>query len=171
MKELVTGLFNYTLLGRDRIITAIDCNILVNAVLSDLDHSIKVSNGKVTVQELPTVNGFETELRLLFQNLIANAIKFHRDDESPEIKISAANSENEWIFSIQDNGVGIEPKYKDKVFIIFQRLHKRNEFSGTGIGLAHCKKVVELHGGKIWVESTPGEGSNFMFTIPKNNHK
>jgi PAS domain S-box-containing protein len=166
MKELVTGLFNYTLLGRDRIITAIDCNVLVNAVLNDLNHSIMGSNAVITVQELPTVNGHETELRLLFQNLIANALKFHKNNESPEINISAVNREKEWLFSIQDNGIGIEPKHKDKIFIIFQRLHKRNEFSGTGIGLAHCKKVVELHGGKIWVESEPGAGSTFKFTIP-----
>jgi light-regulated signal transduction histidine kinase (bacteriophytochrome) len=155
-------------LGRDRIITAIDCNLLVDAVLNDLDHSIKRSNATVTVQKLPTVNGFETELRLLFQNLIANSIKFHKNDENPEIKISAVNRETEWHFSIQDNGIGIEPKHKEKIFIIFQRLHKRNEFGGTGIGLAHCKKVVELHGGKIWVESTPGSGSTFNFTIPKS---
>lgn len=166
MKELVTGLFNYTPLGRDRILTAIDCNVLVNAVLNDLNHSIMGSNAIITVQELPTVNGHETELRLLFQNLIANALKFHKNDESPEISISAVNREKEWLFSIRDNGIGIESKHKDKIFIIFQRLHKRNEFSGTGIGLAHCKKVVELHGGKIWVESEPGAGSTFKFTIP-----
>jgi light-regulated signal transduction histidine kinase (bacteriophytochrome) len=139
--------------------------MIVEAILSDLDDSIKASRTKLTVQKLPTVLGYETELRLLFQNLIGNAIKYQKKDALPEIHISAESQEKDWLFSIRDNGIGIEQKYFEKVFIIFQRLHNRNEYVGTGIGLAHCKKVVEMHGGRIWVESTPGLGSTFMFTI------
>ena len=170
MKDLVMDLREYSLLGKESIKSIIDCNRIVETVLSDLDETIKASNAKITVQNLPTLNGFDIELRLLFQNLIANAIKFQKEGKKPEINISAKNDGLEWIFKIEDNGIGIDPKYYDKVFIIFQRLHKRTEYQGTGIGLAHCKKIVELHGGKIWLESTPDIGSNFLFTIPKNNH-
>jgi light-regulated signal transduction histidine kinase (bacteriophytochrome) len=149
----------------------VDCSKLVNDVLSDLEDSIRVSHAKITVQELPIVNGYETELRLLFQNLITNAIKFQHTDNLPEINISAGISGNEWIFKIKDNGIGIEDKNKDKIFIIFKRMHNRNDYKGTGIGLAHCKKIVELHGGRIMVESKPGSGSTFIFTIPKGDHE
>ena len=114
----------------------------------------------MTVEILPTINGYETELRLLFQNLIENAIKYQKPDIVPEIIISAESQEKEWLFSITDNGIGIDNKQNEKIFIIFKRLHNRCEYEGTGIGLAHCKKIVELHGGKIWVEST-----NFMTYI------
>jgi PAS domain S-box-containing protein len=165
MKALVKDLLEYSLLGKESLRTKVDCNMIVEAILSDLDDSIKASRTKLTVQKLPTVLGYETELRLLFQNLIGNAIKYQKKDALPEIHISAESQEKDWLFSIRDNGIGIEQKYFEKVFIIFQRLHNRNEYVGTGIGLAHCKKVVEMHGGRIWVESTPGLGSTFMFTI------
>ncbi|MEI7723729.1 MAG: ATP-binding protein [Bacteroidota bacterium] len=166
MSKMVRDLFEYSILGKESVRSLIDCNKVVNAVLLDLDDSIKASQAKITLEKLPTIVGFETELRLLFQNLIANAIKFHNKDVIPEIIISAGSSEKKWIFSIKDNGIGIDEKHNNKIFIIFQRLHNRDKFEGTGIGLAHCKKIVEMHGGKIWVESTPGSGSNFLFTIP-----
>jgi light-regulated signal transduction histidine kinase (bacteriophytochrome) len=106
-------------------------------------------------------------LRLLFQNLIANAIKFKKPEIQPEITISAEIHDKEFIFTIADKGIGIENKDYEKIFVIFKRLHNRNKYEGIGIGLAYCKKIVELHGGKIWVESTPGIGTNFNFTIPK----
>ncbi len=167
MSTLVRDLLEYSLLGKESVKTLVDCNRIVDAVLSDLDDSIKADNTKITVQELPVFTGYETEMRQLFQNLIGNAIKYQKPGNCPEIHISAENHDKEWIFSIRDNGIGIEQKYFEKIFIIFQRLHNRNEYDGTGIGLANCRKVVGLHGGKIWVESTPGEGSNFMFTIPR----
>jgi PAS domain S-box-containing protein len=167
MKVMVKNLLEYSLLGKTGVTKFIDCNKIVEEVLSDLNDSIKGFNARITVQELPTFKGFKTEMRLLFQNLIVNAMKFHRKDCVPEISISAESQDKEWLFSIRDNGIGIDKKHYDKIFIIFQRLHNRNEFEGTGIGLAHCKKVVEMHGGKIWVDSTPGKGSNFMFTIRK----
>jgi PAS domain S-box-containing protein len=167
MSALVKDLLEYSLLGKEGVRTLVDCNKIVETVLSDLNDSVQESGAKLTVQELPTLNGYETELRLLFQNLIGNAIKYQKKELVAEIQISAESRENEWMFKISDNGIGIDEKYKDKIFIIFQRLHNRGDYEGTGIGLAHCKKIVELHGGRIWVESTPGVGSNFIFTVPK----
>jgi PAS domain S-box-containing protein len=167
MKVLVKDLLDYSLLGKESVKTIVDCNKIVKVVLGDLEDSTKGRCANLTVQELPTFNGYETELRLLFQNLVGNAIKYQKPDTVPEINISAESHEKDWLFSIRDNGIGIDKKYNDKIFIIFQRLHNRSDFEGTGIGLAHCKKIVEMHGGKIWVESTPGQGSVFMFTIPK----
>ena len=166
MSVLVRDLLDYSLLGKERIQSVINCNKIVDAVLFDLDDSIKKSKARITVQELPTINGCETELRLLFQNLLENSIKYKKKEVVSEIYISAEKFEKEWHFSIKDNGIGIDKKHREKIFIIFQRLHNRSEYDGTGIGLAHCKKIVEMHGGKIWVESSPGAGSTFTFSIP-----
>ena len=167
MRSLVTGLLDYSLLGQKSIMTMVDCNKIIREILSDMSDSINLNGAKITVYELPVLNCYETEMRLLFQNLIQNAIKFRKPKVLPEIKISAEDSKNEWVFALEDNGIGIEKKDKDKIFNIFQRTHNRSEFEGSGIGLAHCKKIVELHGGKIWVEPAPGAGSIFIFTIPK----
>jgi light-regulated signal transduction histidine kinase (bacteriophytochrome) len=115
---------------------------------------------------LPVISGYATELKQLFQNLITNAIKFRKKETLPEIYISVHKNENYWQFAFKDNGIGIEEKYNEKIFAIFQRLHTRTEYEGSGIGLSHCKKIVELHKGRIWVNSTPGEGSTFYFTLP-----
>ena len=115
---------------------------------------------------LPVINGYATELKQLFQNLITNAIKFRKKETPPAINISVQKNEGYWEFAFKDNGIGIEEKYNEKIFLIFQRLHTRTEYEGSGIGLSHCKKIVELHKGKIWVESKPGEGSTFYFTLP-----
>jgi light-regulated signal transduction histidine kinase (bacteriophytochrome) len=169
MSALVKDLLEYSLLGKERVQSVVDCNMIVDAVLFDLADSIKKSNARITVHELPTINGCETELRMLFQNLIENSIKYQKKDVVPEIHISAESHENEWLFTIKDNGIGIDSKHNKKIFIIFKRLHNRSEYGGTGIGLAHCKKIVEMHGGKIWVESAPGAGSSFIFTIAAVN--
>jgi light-regulated signal transduction histidine kinase (bacteriophytochrome) len=106
-----------------------------------------------------------TQLVQVFQNLIINGIKFH-SEKSPEVHISAENKAKEWVFSVRDNGIGIDPQYSEKIFEVFKRLHKKEEYPGTGIGLAVCKKIVERHGGRIWVESELGKGSTFYFTLP-----
>ena len=114
---------------------------------------------------LPEVMGDNTQLAQIFQNLIINGIKFHCE-EAPKIYISAEKKEKEWVFSVQDNGIGINPQYSEKIFEVFKRLHGKEEYPGTGIGLAVCKKIVERHGGHIWVESELGKGSTFYFTLP-----
>jgi len=166
MTMLVKDLLEYSLIGKKSMLVPINCNKVIAEVLYDMTDSIKKSNAKITVQELPEIKGYITEIRLLFQNLINNAIKFGRKDIFPDINISAETRKNEWVFAVEDNGIGIEENNLKKIFEIFRRLHNRNEYEGTGIGLAHCKKIVELHLGNIWVESIPGAGSKFVFTIP-----
>jgi PAS domain S-box-containing protein len=167
MKTLVKGILDYSRLGKDSILTMVDCNKIVGDVLADMPDSIKGCNANIKIQQLPVISGYETELRLLFQNLIHNAIKFQFPGVQPEITISAESLDMDWKFAITDNGIGIKEQDREKIFVIFKRMVKRSEYEGTGIGLAHCKKIVELHGGKIWVEAAPGTGSTFMFTIPK----
>ncbi|HEY3488352.1 MAG TPA: ATP-binding protein [Gammaproteobacteria bacterium] len=166
MKQLVKDLLDYSRLGKERHLERVDCNRIVAEVLVDLAAAIEESKAEITVQSLPVLQGYATELRQLFQNLIGNAIKFRKKDTAPEITVSAQPQQGGgWRFAVQDKGIGIESQYKNKIFIIFQRLHKRDEYGGTGIGLAQCKKIVELHGGEIWVESSLGNGSIFYFTI------
>ena len=167
MRELVKGLLDYSLLGKKSVLMKADCNAIVGEVLADLEGIIGGTEANIVVNQLPTLNCYTTEIRLLFQNLIINALKFQHKTNLPQIKISAENLVKEWLFKIEDNGIGIDDRYKDKIFVIFKRLHNRSEYQGAGIGLAHCKKIVELHGGKIWVDSTPDVGSVFNFTIPK----
>ncbi|HOZ78447.1 MAG TPA: ATP-binding protein [Ferruginibacter sp.] len=166
MHQLVKDMLDYSRIGSDKKLLFLDCNKEVSYVLNDMDASITASNAKIYVSPLPSVNAY-FELKLLFQNLISNAIKFHRKDIPPVIAISASDYDTEWLFAVKDNGIGIEQKFHHRIFSIFQKLHPDHEYSGTGIGLAHCKKIVEMHRGKIWLMSKPGEGSTFYFTIPK----
>ena len=133
--------------------------------LNNLRRRIEQTGATITYDELPTVMADSIQLMQLFQNLIGNAIKF-RSDKPPEIHIGVSRLEEEWLFSVKDNGIGIEPRFKERIFVIFQRLHTRDEYPGTGMGLAICKKIAECHRGNIWVESQLGEGSTFNFTIP-----
>jgi len=128
--------------------------------------AIEEAGARVTVGNLPSVFGEAMLLERLFQNLVANALKFRRDDAEPEIEITAEHEEGAWRICVADNGIGIDPEYAERIFLLFQRLHERSKYPGTGIGLALCKKVVEHHGGRIWVESEPGRGSRFKFTLP-----
>jgi light-regulated signal transduction histidine kinase (bacteriophytochrome) len=118
----------------------------------------------VTYDTLPTVHGDAIQLGLVFQNLIGNALKFC--GRTPCIHIGARREGRQWIFSVRDNGIGLDPQHAERIFQVFQRLHTRSEYPGTGIGLAICKKIIERHGGRIWVESQPGAGATFMFTLP-----
>lgn len=166
MQLLVKGLLDYSRIGREKKLAEIDCNQIIKDVLSDMMITIKESNAEITVSDLPHLKGYETEIRQLFQNLVSNALKFRKKDVAPKIKIFAQKKEDDWLFSVQDNGIGIEENNKQKLFVIFKRFNNREEYEGTGIGLAHCKKIVELHGGTIWADSKFGEGSSFYFTIP-----
>ncbi|PHR44768.1 MAG: hypothetical protein COA32_14215 [Fluviicola sp.] len=166
MRKMVDDLLDYSSVGQGKEMIEVDCNKVVDDVIKDLEAVIEESNTTIEVAELPKIKGFESELRMLFQNLINNSIKFSKSGVAPVIKISAKESDS-WIFAIQDNGIGIEEEHIDKVFNVFQRLHTRSEVEGSGIGLAHCKKIIELHKGDIWIDSKPGEGSTFYFKIPK----
>lgn len=166
MELLVRGLMDYSRIGKQRTLTTVNCNAIVGDVLSDLSSYISTSKAQVIVDQLPTITGYELELRLLFQNLIVNAIKFVKKDDVPKVHISAVEQGDYWLFSVEDNGIGIEEKHQDKIFVIFKRLHNRADYEGTGIGLSHCKKIVQLHNGKIWVVSHLGQGSTFKFLLP-----
>jgi two-component system, sensor histidine kinase len=165
MKILIKDLLDYSRIGRQKETMLVDCSMVLKEVLADMDRSIRESETMIVREDLPIIKAYPTELKLLFQNLITNSIKFRKPGTPPLIDISAVKKNDLWEFSIRDNGIGIEEKYRERIFVIFQRLHTRTEYEGSGIGLAHCKKIAELHDGKIWVDSVPGEGSIFHFTI------
>lgn len=165
MKVLINDLLDYSRIGREKESRQVDCNILVKEVMADLNKIIRETGTTVHASSLPVLQAYPTELKLLFQNLISNSIKFRKADLPPAVNIGSVKDNGHWKFFVQDNGIGIDEQFLDRIFIIFQRLHTRSEYEGSGIGLAHCKKIVELHGGRIWVESKPGEGSRFYFTI------
>jgi len=165
MKVLIDDLLDYSRIDKQRESGQVDCGQLLKEVLTDLNVATQETNAAVTASPLPVINAYRTQLKQLFQNLIFNAIKFRQKDIAPIINITATPKEEYWQFSISDNGIGIDPKNQDKVFGMFQRLHSRKEYEGSGIGLAFCKKIVELHQGTIWVESEVGKGSTFYFTI------
>lgn len=166
MIRLVDDLLAHSRLGTERSVSSIDLSSLLREVEFDLQKVIQDSKAKIVYKTLPILHGFRTELRLLFQNLISNAIKFRKPGSSPAVTISAVHEDGCWKFSVEDNGIGIDKEHLDSVFIIFKRLHNRDEYEGSGIGLTHCKKIVELHGGKIWIDSVLEKGSTVYFTIP-----
>jgi len=167
MQSLIRDLLDYSKIEKDKNIMTIDCNILLMDTLNDMAISITESEAKIYSEKLPVINGYLSGVKSLFQNLISNAIKFRKSGQNPIINITAQANDNEWLFEIKDNGIGIDKIYYKKLFIVFQRLHNKEEYAGTGIGLAQCKKIVELHGGRLWVESELEIGSTFYFTITK----
>ena len=146
---------------------AVDANIALEQALANVAEAIRQSGAVVSHDALPTVRMHDIELQLLFQNIIGNAIKYRKEDEAPRIHVAARLEDGRWLFSIRDNGIGIAPAYKDTIFGIFKRLHTDSKYSGTGIGLAICQKIVERNGGRIWVESELGQGATFFFTVPR----
>jgi PAS domain S-box-containing protein len=167
MSAQVKALLDFSRLGKGQKLVSVDFRRVVDLVIEDLHAVIKKSNAKIKIGDLPVVAAYETEVGILFQNLISNAIKFRREEASPEIAIQSEMMESGWKFSIRDNGIGIAPTHFKRIFDIFQRLHTTAKYEGNGIGLSVCRRIVELHGGEIWVDAELGQGSTFNFTIPK----
>jgi signal transduction histidine kinase len=165
MQGLIYDLLEYSKVGSTDHYTRVDCAGRIKEAVANLKDAIEESGAAVATDDMPEVFGDGRQLTQLFQNLIANAIKF-RNHAPPQIRISARREAREWIFSVRDNGIGFDPQFADRIFVIFQRLHNKERYAGTGIGLAICKKIVERHNGRIWAESAPGEGTTFFFTIP-----
>jgi signal transduction histidine kinase len=167
LSQLVTDLLNYSRCrGQAMAVDRVDCSQTLAQVIGSLHERILEIEADITTGPLPEVRGDGGQLNQLFQNLLANALKFARPGVPPAIHVEAEKAEGAWLFKVKDNGIGIEPQYADYVFEVFRRLHTRDHFPGTGIGLAICKRVVENHGGRIWVTSSPGEGATFQFTLP-----
>jgi PAS domain S-box-containing protein len=168
MRQVILDLLEYSRVGREEDqLVELPLNMVVADVSRLLHREIERSGAKIHFHDLPVVNNYKTPLIQIFQNLISNAIKYTAATVSPDITITAERKNNEWLIAVRDNGIGIEAEYFDKIFIIFQRLHGRKEYSGTGMGLALVKKNVEVLGGRIWLESSPGQGSTFYFTLPE----
>jgi light-regulated signal transduction histidine kinase (bacteriophytochrome) len=172
MQRLIQDLLAYSRAGANaEPLREISCEDALEKALKNLHTTIQESGALVTYDSLPTIMMDETQLVQVFQNLIGNAIKYRRA-EPPLVHVSVTrNGGNEWVFSVRDNGMGMEPKYFERIFILFQRLHGQKEFEGTGIGLAMCKKIVNRLGGRIWVESQPTKGSTFYFALPARGGK
>src|SRR5712692_584927 len=169
MQRLINDLLEFSRVStRGKPMQPVDVNRVLGAVRINLSVAIQEANAQVTSDELPTVMADETQLVQLLQNLVGNAIKF-RGSEPPHVHVSARVATTECVFAVRDNGIGIAPEYFERIFVIFQRLHARGEYPGTGIGLAVCRRIVERHGGRIWVESAPGQGSTFFFALSNRN--
>ncbi len=167
MQLLINDLLTYSRIGtKGNPMEPVDVHAVLGEAINNLKGSIDETKAIITNDDLPELRADAFQLVQLFQNLIGNAVKF-RGTELPHIHLTASDKGKEWLFAVRDNGIGIDPQFADKIFIIFQRLHTREEYPGSGIGLAICKKIVERHGGRIWFESEPGKGSTFYFTIPK----
>jgi light-regulated signal transduction histidine kinase (bacteriophytochrome) len=167
MEMLVRDLLAYTQVTKIEPPTEkTDANLALQDVIANLSQAIAESNAQITYDPLPAVPVHGTHIWQLFQNLVGNAIKYRSPDRIPAVHVSVQRSGSNWLFSVRDNGIGIEPEYEERVFGLFKRLHTGDEYSGTGIGLAICQRIVERYQGRIWVESKPGEGSTFSFCLP-----
>ncbi len=171
MKVLIAELLDFSRIGRNSFLARVDCTKVVDDVIKDIAVVIKENDARINVSRLPVILASETEMKILFQNLLINAIKFRRHGVSPEISVWSEENENEWKFFVKDNGIGIKQEHLGKIFLIFQRLHSQTDYPGTGIGLASCKKIIDLNEGEITVDSEPGKGSTFSFTISKKRNE
>lgn len=165
MNRMINALLNYSRLGTGREISEVHLGKLLDDLRDDLKGLLQTSRAELEIGEMPVLNGCELEIRQLFQNLITNAVKYSKKEVLPKIRIGASKRDQKWLFYVSDNGIGIDSEYLSKIFFIFQRLHRSEEIEGSGIGLANCKKIVDLHDGQIWAESKIGEGSTFYFTL------
>ena len=166
MQELISDLLAYSRVGTEgKEFEPTDCEVVLDRTLSNLQGAIDESGAVVGHDALPTVLADPLQMGQLLQNLVGNAIKY-RNERAPEVHVGAERDGDEWRISVRDNGIGIAPEHRERVFVVFQRLHSRDEYPGTGIGLGLCKKIVERHEGRIWVESEVGKGSTFFFTVP-----
>jgi light-regulated signal transduction histidine kinase (bacteriophytochrome) len=166
MKRLIDDLLQYSRVDSQPIVLEeVDMNEVAKVVVEDNQVSIAETEAEIIIDPLPVICADKTQMKQLLTNLISDAIKFH-DSKPPKVEVSAITYQREFVFSIKDNGIGIDPKYADKLFKMFQRLHTKEEYPGTGIGLAIVKKIVDRHHGRIWFESEPGKGTTFFFTIP-----
>ena len=171
MQALIQDLLAYSRVGaRARSFEPVDCNEAFGRAESNLYASIGESAALVSHDELPVIQADATQMVQVFQNLVGNGIKFKGADP-PRVHVSAVRKGGDWVFSVRDNGIGIEPRYAERIFVIFQRLHRPEDYPGNGIGLALCRKIVERHGGEIWLESQPGQGSTFFFSIPVDGQR
>ncbi|WP_170853656.1 sensor histidine kinase [Lishizhenia tianjinensis] len=170
MKDLIKALLDYSRIGTSLTLEKVNLNDLLSQLSNDLQQLLTENKAKLIVHDLPTLSCYKTNVSLVFQNLISNSVKFRKEGVDPVIEISARKLKNEWEFTVQDNGIGIKPEHSKKIFTIFQRLHLNNEYEGTGIGLAHCEKIVNLHRGRIWVENNGEPGSCFKFTLSTLTH-
>lgn len=166
LQSLIIGLLEYSRVStHGKPFSKIDIGLILDNVMKDLEVQIRETDATVTYSDMPVIPADEAQMTGLFQNLLQNAIKFRQTDTKPRIDITCVQDGPYYSFRVHDNGIGIEPQYFDRIFVIFQRLHSREEYPGTGIGLALCKRIVERHGGTIRIESIPGKGSSFHFTI------
>ncbi|HVV07389.1 MAG TPA: ATP-binding protein [Puia sp.] len=165
MKRLISDLLNYSRTHKEQTIEKVDIGETIREALKNLTVSINDSGAMIQFEDMPVLHADPAQMLQLFQNLISNSIKFRKEGVIPLIKIAAIKDKEQWLFSVEDNGIGIDQQYAEKVFVIFKKLHSKAKFEGTGIGLAIAKKIVEQHGGKIWFESAPGKGTIFYFTL------
>jgi light-regulated signal transduction histidine kinase (bacteriophytochrome) len=170
MREIILDLLEFSRIGRTEAnLEEVDLKKLVNETLALYQKQIKDLNAEITIGDLPNLQTYKTLIRQVFQNLISNGLKYHKEGEAPVIVIKSEAKKDYWQFSVSDNGIGVDPEYFEKIFVIFQRLHNKDDYPGTGMGLAIAKKIIESLGGKIWVASAEGKGSTFYFTILKNH--
>ena len=168
MHKMILDILAFSRVGRERLtMEQVDCNLSIKAVLAKFEDVIAEKKARISYDPLPSITTSSTLMQVLFQNLIGNALKFQDGSKTPQIDIRWEVRDSSWQFCVQDNGIGIDPGLHEKVFAIFQRLHRKEDYPGTGIGLSTCKKFIELCNGKIWFESTPGQGAQFFFTLPQ----